>query len=193
MAALDQLQAMNEYEIVGILDRCKKTPILDVPVLGGDELIEPLFQAGVKYCFIAIGTNRLREKLAEKMEKIGFQQVRVISRHAVVSTHANVEDGTLIMPGAIVNAGARIGKGCILNTNCSVDHECILEDYVHIAPGCAISGKTIIGRRSFIGTGARIIDGIVIGSDVMLGAGAVVIKNLPADCTAVGVPAKIIK
>ena len=44
-----------------------------------------------------------------------------------------------------------------------------------------------------MGTGAKIINQLEIGDYTIVGAGAVVAKTLPAHCTAVGVPAKVIK
>lgn len=190
---LDQLLSAGEYEVVGLLDRCEESELLGVPVLGGDELMEQLYQRGVHCGFVAIGNNAVREKVTAEMERIGYEMVTVVSRHATVSRFAVIEAGSLIMPGAIVNACAHIGKGCILNTNCSIDHDCEVGDFVHIAPGCAVSGTTTIGMRSFLGTGARAIDRITIGHDVMLGAGAVAVSDIPDGCTAVGVPAKVIK
>lgn len=190
---LDQIFAAGEYEVRGLLDQCRGSELLGIPILGGDELMEPLYQEGVCYGFVAIGNNLVREKITVKMKKIGYQMISVVSKHAVVSPFAAIGAGTLVMPGAIVNACAHIGKGCILNTNCSVDHDCVVGDFVHIAPGCAVSGTTTIGVRSFLGTGACAIDRLHIGHDVMLGAGAVATADIPDNCTAVGVPAKVIK
>jgi serine O-acetyltransferase len=50
----------------------------------------------------------------------------------------------------------------------------------------------ILGDNVFMGVGSRILGEIVIGDNVNIGANAVVIQNLPANCTAVGVPAKIL-
>jgi len=50
----------------------------------------------------------------------------------------------------------------------------------------------ILGSNIFIGAGAKIIGGISIGDNVKIGANAVVVKSLPSNVTAVGVPAKII-
>ena len=44
-----------------------------------------------------------------------------------------------------------------------------------------------------MGTGSKIIQGLSVGMNTFVGAGAVVVRNLPPDCTAVGVPAKPIK
>ena len=59
--------------------------------------------------------------------------------------------------------------------------------------GSAIIPVTDVYKRQMLGTGAKVIQGIHIGENTMIGAGAVVISNIPANCTAVGVPAKVIK
>ena len=53
-------------------------------------------------------------------------------------------------------------------------------------------GYPTIGDRCFIAAGAKIIGSITIGNDVVIGANAVVTKDIPSGCVAVGVPAKII-
>jgi serine O-acetyltransferase len=51
-------------------------------------------------------------------------------------------------------------------------------------------GAPVIGNRVDIGAGAKILGPIVVGDDVVIGANAVVIRDVPDNCVAVGVPAK---
>ena len=190
---LDILGSCGGYELVGLLDSGDRTELLGVPVIGTDRMLRELYSAGVRYGFAAIGNNQVREKVSAGMEEAGFTLVSLVSPHAVVSPYAQIGAGTAVMPGAVINACAKIGRGCVINTNCSVDHDCDIGDFVHIAPGCAVSGSTRVGHGSFLGTGARVIDRITIGARVMVGAGAAVIRDLPDGCTAVGVPARMIK
>lgn len=53
--------------------------------------------------------------------------------------------------------------------------------------------QTIIRRGASIGAAATILPGLEIGEDAMVAAGAVVTKNVPAKCLAVGVPAELRK
>ncbi len=55
-----------------------------------------------------------------------------------------------------------------------------------------IAGAPVIGNRVDIGAGAKILGPIHIGDDVAIGANAVVLKDVPANSLAVGVPARII-
>lgn len=54
------------------------------------------------------------------------------------------------------------------------------------------SVSPILGSNVFIGVGARVLGDIIVGDNVNIGANAVVIQDLPSNCTAVGIPAKIL-
>ena len=56
-----------------------------------------------------------------------------------------------------------------------------------------ISGEVLIGEGVYCGTGVKIINQTTIGEYAVIGAGAVVTKPIPGYCTAVGVPAKVVK
>jgi UDP-perosamine 4-acetyltransferase len=164
-----------------------------VLVLKGDEHLERLIKEGYSRAFIALGSNLLREKLAQQVESLGFQLVKAISPHAVVSPSAKLGSGVAIMAGAIINAEASIGRLAIVNTGATVDHDCTIGDVTHIAPQCALAGNVTVGSKTFLGVGTKVIPKIDIGESVILGAGSVVVRNIQSHTTAVGVPAKVIK
>ncbi|MEK4187304.1 serine O-acetyltransferase [Paenibacillus sp. FSL L8-0494] len=51
-------------------------------------------------------------------------------------------------------------------------------------------GEPVIGDRAFIGVGSKILGPVVIGNDVNIGAMSVVVKDVPDNASAVGIPAK---
>ena len=57
----------------------------------------------------------------------------------------------------------------------------------------ALKTDTFIGSDCVIGVNAIIMPGVHIGNEVIIGSGAVVTKDIPANCIAVGNPAKVIK
>lgn len=69
----------------------------------------------------------------------------------------------------------------------------IIHDYVTIYPNVNVSGNVEVGECSELGTGMQIIQGKNIGKESIIGAGAVVIRDIPDKCTAVGSPARVIK
>ena len=54
-------------------------------------------------------------------------------------------------------------------------------------------GPVIIGKNVWVGRCTTILSGVTIGDNAIIGANSVVIKDIPANCIAAGVPAKIIK
>lgn len=164
-----------------------------VPVLKGDEHVERLHESGYREAFVAIGSNRLRERLATMVVAQGYRLINAISPAATISPSARLGVGVAVMAGAVVNADATVADLVIINTGATVDHDCSIGRAAHVAPQCGLAGNVIVGAGSFLGIGCSVVPGISIGEHAMLGAGSVVIGHIPANVTAVGVPAGIIK
>ena len=188
---LDLMLQNPEFDVAGVVDRDGNAPF-GLPLLSTDDDMVAIRDMDIQYAFVAVGNNHVRKNLCEKAKLAGFDLVNVIAPDAVISVYSKLGKGILVNHGAIVNAGAVIGDGVILNTDCSVDHDCGVGAYCHIAPGVHISGSTYIGEETLLGTGSSVIDGIHIGMGVVVGGGAAVVKDIPDNCTAVGVPARVI-
>jgi len=142
---------------------------------------------------IAIGDNKTRLNILDKLLGLGFPFPNIVAPSAVVSQSASLGVGTSIMANVVVNANTTLGDGVILNTSCSIDHDCSIAAGVHISPGAHLAGNVSVGICSWIGIASSIIQGKVVGDNSIIGAGSLVISNIPNRVTAVGVPSKIIK
>jgi UDP-perosamine 4-acetyltransferase len=190
---LDVLAQAEEFEVVGFTSREAEeqtTAQSGYPRLGTDEALPELFSSGIRHAFVAVGDNKRREMCFHKLASMGFTLVNVISPYAVISPRASLGLGIGIMPGAVINTGTVIGDGAIVNTNASVDHDCWIGAFAHIAPGTALAGNVKVGSGALLGVGSRVIPGVMIGANSTVAAGAVVIRDLPADLLAAGVPAR---
>jgi UDP-perosamine 4-acetyltransferase len=165
--------------------------VLGVPVVGDDLALADLREHGHSELFVALGENRLREKLGRKARELGFTLVNAIHPSAVISPTARIGEGVAVMAGVAINADSRIGDLAIVNTGAVVDHDCVLGAACHLGPAAALAGGVTLGERAFLGVGARVIPGVTIGADATVGAGGVVVRDLPDGVLAVGVPAKI--
>jgi acetyltransferase EpsM len=140
---------------------------------------------------IAVGNNYMRQKISRRVKVFNWESL--IHPSAYVANDVEIGEGSVIFAGAVVQPGSKIGKHCIINTGACIDHDCVLEDFIHIAPNCALGGNVRIGEGTFIGIGSSIIHNITIGKWASIGAGSVVITDQPNFCTSVGIPAKPIK
>ena len=179
------------WTVVGCTD-FDPTPrdVVGAKVLGSDDELSRVRASGVRFAFAALGNNRLREAKADELAALGFELPAAISQSASVSDSARIGVGVAIFGGAVINAEAEIRDFAIINTNASIDHDCVIGRAAHVAPGCALAGCVRVGDRTFVGTGSSIIPGITIGSDTIVGAGSVVVRDLPDQITALGVPAR---
>lgn len=194
---IDIIKSNNDFEIVGITEKNSMLKKINgIPILGDDSILDKLFNQGVEYAFICIGISKginLRNTLYNKVKKIGFKIPTLIHRQAIISPYAKIGQGSCVMAGAIINSHAQIGENSVINTGSIIEHDCVIGNNTFISPGAILAGNVTVKDNSFIGIGSKIIEGKTIGNNVTIGAGAVVIDDIPDYCTAVGVPAKVIK
>ena len=84
--------------------------------------------------------------------------------------------------GIIIHGHSVIGDNCIIRQGVTLGNRYL--DRCFDAPK--------LGARVNVGAGAKILGNLTIGDDVKIGANAVVLSDIPAEQTAVGIPAKII-
>ena len=147
------------------------------------------------YFVCAVGASRVREKIIANMKAVNpdIRFGTLIDPSVEMSSRVTVGEGSIICAHTIVTVNVTIGSHVIINLDCTVGHDAVLEDYVTLYPSVNVSGATRIGHATELGTGMQIIQGKTVGAYSIVGAGAVVVKDIPEKCTAVGSPAKPIK
>jgi UDP-perosamine 4-acetyltransferase len=179
------------FSVAGFLDPDPAATLIgDVRRLGGDEAAPALRAQGLALAFVALGDNRLRRKIGERLRAQGFELATLAHPSAVVSPSAAIGLGTVVMPLAVINAAARIGGHVIVNTGAIVEHDCVLGEGVHVAPRSALGGGCTLGEEVFFGIGACARPLSRIGAGATVGAGAVVVREIMAGAVVAGVPAR---
>lgn len=102
--------------------------------------------------------------------------------------------GCSIPPKVILERGVDFPHfhGIVIHQDTIIHENTLIFQNVTIGGGSSGYGCEI-GKNCFIGAGACIIGKIRIGDNVKIGANAVVLSDIPDGCTAIGVPAKVIK
>lgn len=162
------------------------------PVLGNWQWLEQQSRDQVKV-LPAVGTPRVIRLLAERARALGFRFASAIHPSAYLSELAQAAPGLIMFAHTSLHTQARLEECVCLNVGSSVSHDCRIGAHSIIQPGARLAGNVMIGSECNIGMGSQCIQGTSVGSRVILGAGAVVVRDLPSDVTAVGVPARVIK
>jgi UDP-perosamine 4-acetyltransferase len=179
----------SSFEIAGFTALSPTETLFDYPYLGNDSQLAQLLTSGITYAFPAIGSNRIRRRVLAELRQLGFSLPNAISRNAILSPRTKLGVAVAILPGAVVNTGSTIGDGAILNTSSSIDHDNHIGACAHIAPGCHLAGNVTVGEGAFLAAASAAIPGVTIGPWATVGAGGVVIRDITAGVTVVGVPA----
>ena len=87
--------------------------------------------------------------------------------------------------------GIELGDGCMIGHQvviATLNHDLMPERRASMIPA-----KVTLGRNVWVGAHATILPGVTIGGNSVVAAGAVVTKDVPANCVAAGVPARVVK
>ena len=114
-----------------------------------------------------------------------------------VSQHGRRRTGIEIHPGATIGRCLFIdhGMGIVFGETCEIGDNCTIYHGVTLGGTGKDTGKRhpTLGNNVLIGAGTKVLGPVYIGDNVRVGAGSVVLKNLPANTTAVGVPAEVVR
>ncbi len=103
--------------------------------------------------FVAIGDNKLRKKLVEKLEEAGFILPAFIHPSAEVSPSVKVAPASIISAKATINAGTTIGKGVIVESGVIIDRDVTIGDFVHLDVSVTVKKGSIVDALSNIKSG----------------------------------------
>lgn len=191
---IDQInEKRQEYEFIGYFDDAfeKKMIINGFPILGSVDDIN--FIDHDVAIVIAVGDPKTKKNILNKiMKKVAYPTL-IHPNVFIGKDSVKIGQGCIICCSNVITVNVNIGDFVILNLMCTVGHDTVIGDFSSFMPSVSISGEVNIKEGVYVGTGAKIINQLEIGENSIIGAGAVVYKSIPANCTAVGIPAKPVK
>ncbi len=114
-----------------------------------------------------------------------------------ISQAARYVTGIEIHPGAKIGKGLVIdhGMGVVIGETAEIGDNCTLYQGVTLGGTGKDVGKRhpTLGNNVMVGAGAKVLGPFTIGDNAKIAANAVVLDKIPEDCTAVGIPAKVVR
>ena len=114
-----------------------------------------------------------------------------------ISQIARLITGIEIHPGAKIGKGFFIdhGSGVVIGETTEIGDYCLVYQGVTLGGTGKEKGKRhpTLGNNVMVGAGARVLGPFKVGDNAKIAANAVVLEEVPPNCTAVGVPARIVR
>ena len=154
---------------------------------------DPAAKSDLEVLFLSSGVHAiLAYRVAHKL---------YISKHyfpaRLISQLARAWTGIEIHPGATIGKGFFIdhGMGVVIGETTEIGDNCSIYQGVTLGGTGKDLGKRhpTLGDNVMVGAGAKVLGPFTIGDNSKIAAGAVVLKEIPDDATAVGVPARVVR
>lgn len=122
-----------------------------------------------------------------------------VARHLLLFIYHVLNIMIMMFSGINIQCRAEIGGGFVIhNFSCifigatKIGENCTVQQGVTIGNIRGSAHRPVIGNNVYFGAGCKVLGPITIGDNVVIGANSLVITNVPANCTVIGVPARVI-
>lgn len=154
---------------------------------------DPAAKSDLEVLLLYPGVHAL---LAYRLAHGLYKKEHYFSARAISQT-ARFFTGIEIHPGATIGKGLMIdhGMGVVIGETAEIGDNCTLYQGVTLGGTGKDVGKRhpTIGNNVMVGAGAKVLGPFKIGDNTKIAANAVVLEEIPESCTAVGIPAKIVR
>lgn len=197
---IDTLELINNFQISGIIDikETANVPSLTTsqPVFNSlDDLFVLEKKKNIKHVVICVLDGNQRKNISEIIQKSspGLIFICVVHPSAVLAKHMVFGKGSIIGSGVVLNSDCKLGDFCIVKDQVSIGHDCEIGNFVTLKKNVTLGGHVSVGSACTLQSNVSIIEKVIIGENCLIKESTLVLKDIPKDSIADGIPAKIIK
>lgn len=170
-----QGKTINDYIVLGDIDWLKKNKK------------HPL------WIVCAVGNPKDKFRILGNLASCNIRYANLIHPSASLNKYVELGVGNIICWNSFLSVNTKLGNYVCINPGCTIGHDTVIEDYSSLYWNVTLAGNVKINQGCEIGSKTVIIPQKTLGKWSIIGAGAVVTKNIPENCLALGVPARPIR
>ena len=154
---------------------------------------DPAARSDAEVLLLYSGVHALiAHRVAHRLHTGGhYFSARAISQAAKMITGIEIHPGATIGKGLVIDHGT----GVVIGETAEIGDNCTIYQGVTLGGTGKDVGKRhpTLGNNVMVGAGAKVLGPFYIGDNTKIAANAVVLEEIPESCTAVGIPAKVVK
>ena len=192
------IQQINEvaptWNLLGFYDEQRFTqPIDSLPYLGALQELNAV--SSEIHLVIGIGNCKAKRRVFEQINNPNVKFPTLIHPSVQLRDFQfyQIGEGSIITQNVVITTNVKIGKHVLVSPASTLAHDVEIADFCSLMYAVNLAGNVKLNQGVYIGTNATVIQLLEVGENSIVGAGAVVTRSLPANCTAAGLPARIIK
>ncbi|WP_037365166.1 NeuD/PglB/VioB family sugar acetyltransferase [Nakamurella lactea] len=188
---LAAIRAAGELDPIGLFDdnvELHNSEVGGVRVLGSSWEAAGGIDARVVVC---AGSGIARAAIVERLNGRGVggdRYATVVHPSATIGTGCTTGSGSILLANVVLTCDVAVGEHVVAMPNVTLTHDVVVDDFVTLCAGVSIGGAVRLGRGTYLGMNSSVRQGVRVGDRSTLGMGSVLLTDLPAGQTWVGVP-----
>jgi sugar O-acyltransferase (sialic acid O-acetyltransferase NeuD family) len=177
---LATLEQQSGLEVRGILDDAPNLQSTAVGSSGVVGTVDQVGEHGDARLLVCAGSGRSRAAIVARLRHLGIGD----DRYATV-----IGRGSILLAGTILTSDVVVGQHVVAMPNVTMTHDDQIDDFVTLCAGVSLGGSVHVDAWAYLGMNSSVREHTTVGAGSVLGMGAVLLRDLPAGETWVGVPA----
>jgi sugar O-acyltransferase (sialic acid O-acetyltransferase NeuD family) len=164
--------------------------LIGVPIEGSLDTLKNANPETDEVVNLVARVTKTRKKVRDRILSYGIPFAPLI--HPNVDLYgATMDDDVIIYQNVTIGPEVSLGPGCVVFMGAIVGHECRAAECCVMAANSVLNARVILDDCVYIGTNSTTVPEMKIGAGAIIGAGSVIMFDIPAGATAIGVPAEI--
>lgn len=140
----------------------------------------------------AMGDPIYKKKYVEEILEKGGKFISLVYPNTIIGPNSTIGKGAIVLSNVKVGCDVKVKDFVTICEGTILGHDNVIGNWCHLGPISTIGGFAVLGDSVNMHPRVGILPNVHIGNNVVIGNGSTVLKDIPADTTVFGNPARIV-